>query len=81
LYENFENLQIGGYHQVTADEVVRSFRATLTSLINQPGNMEELMRGVIDMIFQLPESQESILDAVVDMLFEQVILIVLYESV
>ncbi|XP_048759822.2 polyadenylate-binding protein-interacting protein 1-like isoform X2 [Ostrea edulis] len=71
LFENFENLQIGGYHQVTADEVLRNFKATLTSLIRQPGNMEELMRGVIDLMFQLPESQQSILDTVVDMLFEQ----------
>lgn len=58
---------------MTADEVLRNFKATLTSLIRQPGNMEELMRGVIDLMFQLPESQQSILDTVVDMLFEQVL--------
>ncbi|XP_061175772.1 polyadenylate-binding protein-interacting protein 1-like isoform X2 [Saccostrea echinata] len=71
LYEGFQDLQIGEYYIPTAEDVLNSFQETLTALISQPGNMEELMRVVIDQMKQLPESEQSILDRVIDMLFEQ----------
>lgn len=74
LYQDFQGLQIGGYGQPpTSEQVLDSFRTALTALISQPGNMEELMSGVIDQINQLPATAESIQNKVVEMLFEQVV--------
>lgn len=74
LYQDFQGLQIGGYGQLpTSEQVLDSFRTALTALISQPGNMEELMSGVIDQINQLPATAESIQNKVVEMLFEQVV--------
>ncbi|XP_062568847.1 polyadenylate-binding protein-interacting protein 1-like isoform X2 [Saccostrea cucullata] len=71
LYEDFQDLQIGEYYTPSGEEVLNSFQETLTALISQPGNMEELMRVVIDQMKQLPESEQSIQDSVIEMLFEQ----------
>lgn len=72
LYQDFQGLQIGGYGQPpTSELVLDNFKTALTALISQPGNMEELMSGVIDQINQLPATEESIEDKVVEMLFEQ----------
>lgn len=72
LYQDFQGLQIGGYGQPpTSEQVLDNFKTALTALISQPGNMEELMSGVIDQINQLPATEESIEDKVVEMLFEQ----------
>lgn len=74
LYQDFQGLQIGGYGQPpTSELVLDNFKTALTALISQPGNMEELMSGVIDQINQLPATEESIEDKVVEMLFEQVV--------
>lgn len=72
LYQDFQSLQIGGYGQPpTSEQVLNNFKTALTALISQPGNMEELMSGVIDQINQLPATEESIQNKVVEMLFEQ----------
>ncbi|XP_062601985.1 polyadenylate-binding protein-interacting protein 1-like [Saccostrea cucullata] len=71
LYEDFQDLQIGEYYTPSREEVLNSFQETLTALISQPGNMEELMRVVIDQMKQLSESEQSIQDSVIEMLFEQ----------
>lgn len=74
LYQDFQGLQIAGYGQPpTSEQVLDSFKTALTALISQPGNMEELMSGVIDQINQLPATAESIQNKVVEMLFEQVV--------
>lgn len=74
LYQDFQGLEIGGYGQPpTSEQVLDNFKTALTALISQPGNMEELMSGVIDQINQLPATEESIQDMVVEMLFEQVL--------
>lgn len=74
LYQDFQGLQIAGYGQPpTSEQVLDSFKTALTALISQPGNMEELMSGVIDQINQLPATEASILNKVVEMLFEQVV--------
>ncbi|XP_022317620.2 polyadenylate-binding protein-interacting protein 1-like isoform X1 [Crassostrea virginica] len=73
LYQEFQGLQLEGYGPppMTSQQVLDNFRSALFALINQPGNMEELMRGVIEEIYQLPPTEPSIENQVVDLLFEQ----------
>ena len=75
LYQEFQGLQLEGYGPppMTSQQVLDNFRSALFALINQPGNMEELMRGVIEEIYLLPPTEPSIENQVVDLLFEQVL--------
>ena len=75
MYQEFQGLQIEGYGPppMTSQQMLDNFRSALFALINQPGNMEELMRGIIEEIYLLPPTEPSIENQVVDLLFEQVL--------
>ena len=78
LYEDFQRLvNICPSHlpggQVSApsnDQVVEGFKSALHALTIRPGEMESVMRPMVDLMLQC--NDESIVHSIIELLFEQV---------